>query len=145
MLRKDWIKALAWNFWMAQRFGSSSSPPRRVVLCKPFFDHQFDAVPEFRCIPLHFPARWSALWDFAQLAGSLIGLATNGRLSDWILPERPKRNNCIGKSKDEITYSHPLRLHNAPRKHPHCIWIWASNGIGGQANSFPFLLHLLRA
>jgi hypothetical protein len=69
---------------------------RRVVVCQRFLDHQLDAVPELRCPALqNFSSQTIGFMNFALLVGSLIGLATNGGLSDWIAARATKRNRGI--------------------------------------------------
>jgi hypothetical protein len=86
---KDWIKALAWGFWIPWRLFAAFVLSWSVgsFLTINLTQSQNFADPPY--------SRTIGFMNFALPVGSLISLATNGRLSDWIAARTTKRNRGI--------------------------------------------------
>jgi hypothetical protein len=93
---KNPIKTLAWDFWIPWRIFAFPIVEFAAFVvswsASSFLTINLTQSQNFAAPPYDFSSQTIGFMNFALLIGSLIGLATNGRLSDWIAA-RPTRKN----------------------------------------------------
>ena len=93
------IKTLAWDFWIPWRLFAFPIVEFAAFVvswsASSFLTVNLTQSQNFAAPPYNYSSQSIGFMNFALLAGSLIGLATNGRLSDWIAARATKRNRGI--------------------------------------------------
>ena len=93
------FRALLWDFWTPWRLFAFPIVEFAAFVvswsASSFLTINLTQSQNFAAPPYNFSSQTVGFTNFALLIGALIGLATNGRLSDWIAARATKRNRGI--------------------------------------------------
>ena len=96
---KNPLKALAWDFWIPWRLFAFPIVEFAAFVvswsASSFLTINLTQSQNFAAPPYNFSSQSIGFMNFALLIGALIGLLTNGRLSDWIAARATKKNRGV--------------------------------------------------
>jgi hypothetical protein len=96
---KNALRALAWDFWIPWRLFALPIVEFAAFVvswsASSFLTINLTQSQNFAAPPYNFSSQSIGFMNFALLAGALIGLVTNGRLSDWIAARATKKNRGV--------------------------------------------------
>ena len=102
----DLLKTLALDFWIPWKLFAFPIVEWSAFVvswsASSFLTVNLTTSQVFAAPPYNFSAQSVGFTNFAMLAGALLGLATNGRLSDWIAARATKKNRGIREPEMRI-------------------------------------------
>lgn len=78
--------------------------------CSSFLTLNLTQAQAFAAPPYNFSSESIGFFNFAILIGAFIGLATSGKLSDWVAARATKKNGGIREVSPFLVFSSPLTL-----------------------------------